>query len=58
MSKVSGSDSDVEKEHAIPDATGGSSTLVEKIGTFASLRIRNFRFLLVGTTLSSAAQWI
>jgi MFS family permease len=58
MPKVSGSDSDVEKEHAIPDATGGSSTPVEKIGTFASLRIRNFRFLLVGTTLSNAAQWI
>jgi predicted MFS family arabinose efflux permease len=58
MPKVSGSDSDVEKEHAIPDATGGSSTPVEKIGTFASLHIQNFRFLLVGTTLSNAAQWI
>lgn len=30
----------------------------EKIGTFSSLRIPNFRFLLVGTTLSNAAQWI
>ncbi len=30
----------------------------EKISTFASLRIRNFRLLLVGTTLSNAGQWI
>lgn len=27
-------------------------------GTFASLRLRNFRLLLLGTTLSNAAQWI
>ena len=30
----------------------------EKIGTFSSLRIPNFRYLLTGTTLSNAAQWI
>jgi predicted MFS family arabinose efflux permease len=30
----------------------------EKIGTFSSLRIPNFRLLLTGTTLSNAAQWI
>jgi len=35
-----------------------TSTAPEKINTFASLRIRNFRLLLVGTTLSNAAQWI
>jgi MFS family permease len=29
-----------------------------KIGTFSSLRIRNFRFLLTGTVLSNAGQWI
>lgn len=29
-----------------------------RIGTFDSLRIANFRLLLVGTTLSNAAQWI
>jgi MFS family permease len=34
------------------------SDSVRKIGTFDSLRIRNFRFLLTGTTLSNAAQWI
>jgi predicted MFS family arabinose efflux permease len=58
MPKVSEYDTDAEKEHATPDATDGSSTPVEKIGTFASMRIRNFRFLWVGTTLSSAAYWI
>jgi MFS family permease len=56
--KVSGSDSDVEKERVIPDTTGGSSTHVEKIGTLTSLRIPNFRLLFIGTTLSNAAQWI
>jgi MFS family permease len=30
----------------------------KKIGTFASLRIHNFRMLFAGTTLSNAAQWI
>jgi MFS family permease len=29
-----------------------------KVGTFSSLRIPNFRYLLAGTTLSNAAQWI
>jgi len=51
-------ESDDEEEQAIPDAAGMASTSVEKVGTFASLRIRNFRFLLVGTILSNAAQWI
>ena len=58
MAKASGPNSQAEKKSAIPDATDGSSTPVEKIGTFASLRIRNFRLLLTGTTLSHAAQWI
>ncbi len=58
MPKVSGSDSGAEKESTITDAAGGSLPPVEKIGTFASLRIRNFRFLLIGTTLSNAAMWI
>jgi len=30
----------------------------EKAGPFASLRIRNFRLLLVGTVFSNATQWI
>ena len=29
-----------------------------KFGTFAALRVRDFRLLLLGTTLSNAAQWI
>jgi len=58
MPKVSGSDSDAGKKRAISDAAGVSSASMEKIGTFASLRIPNFRLLLVGTVLSNAAQWI
>ncbi|MBW1767695.1 MAG: MFS transporter [Deltaproteobacteria bacterium] len=58
MGEVSSPFSDDEKAQAIPNATGGSSTSVEKIGTFSSLRIHNFRWLLTGTTLSNAAQWI
>lgn len=46
MTKTSGSGSDA------------SSTSREKIGTFASLGIRNFRFLLAGSVLSNAAMWI
>ena len=29
-----------------------------RVGTFAALRVRNFRLLLIGTTLSNAGQWI
>ena len=53
-----GPDSDAKREPAIPDAAGASSASVEEIGTFASLRLRNFRLLLQGTILSNAAQWI
>jgi MFS family permease len=35
-----------------------AETSDEKVGTFASLRIRNFRFLLTVHMLSVAAQWI
>jgi MFS family permease len=58
MPKVSGSDSDTEKERANPDTAGGSSAPFRKIDTLKSLRIPNFRLLLTGTTLSNAAQWI
>ena len=44
MSGVSGSGPDAEKER--------------RIGVLSSLRIPNFRLLLVGTTLSNAAMWI
>jgi len=55
---MAGPDSKAGKKSHIPDGTGGSSAPGEKIGTFASLRIHNFRLLLTGTTLSNAAQWI
>jgi MFS family permease len=48
---------DDDKAYSVPDA-GRSSRPKEKIGTFSSLRIHNFRLLLTGTTLSNAAQWI
>jgi MFS family permease len=58
MPKVSGSDSDIEKGRANPDEAGESLPTLGKIGALKSLRIRNFRLLLTGTTLSNAAQWI
>jgi len=45
-------------EGATPNDFGVPSDCVEDGGTFASLRIRDFRFLLTGTTLSNLAQWI
>jgi hypothetical protein len=44
----------VEKERAAADASV-ASTPFGKIGPFASLRIRNFRFLLAGSLLFSVA---
>lgn len=35
-----------------------SSLSDQKVSTFTSLRIRNFRFLLTGTVLSNAIQWV
>lgn len=49
---------DNEKAHAAPDASGDASASGEKIGTFSSLHIHNFRMLLTGTTLANAAGWI
>ena len=49
---------DNEKAQATPDAAGDSSASGEKIGTFSSLHIHNFRMLLTGTTLANAAGWI
>jgi MFS family permease len=39
-------------------ATAPAASEPERIGTFSALRIRDFRLLLFGTTLSNAAQWI
>ena len=41
-----------------PPPSAASDTPAEANGTFASLRLRNFRLLLTGTTLSNAGQWI
>ena len=57
MSKVLGPESRVEKDRPITDEAG-VSTRIEKVGLFASLHIRNYRFLLGGTLLSNAAGWI
>ena len=58
MPGASGSGSDPENDHSSTDITDKSSAPVEKIGTLSSLRIPDFRLLLLGTTLSNAAQWI
>jgi len=55
MTKELSSKSDDKEESTITDV---SSNTEEKVGTFSSLRIRNFRFLLTGTVISNAAQWI
>ena len=43
----------VEARDVRPGVPGG-----RPVGTFDSLRDRNFRLLLLGTTMSNAAQWI
>lgn len=58
MVEVSNPQSNNKKVQAMPDEAGDSSATEEKIGTFSSLRIHNFRMLMTGTTLSYAAQWI
>ncbi len=57
MAEVSGPGPDARKERAKTDAVS-TSTSAEGVGPFASLRIRNFRWLLTGTIFSNAAQWI
>jgi MFS family permease len=38
--------------------SGKSSAPLEKVGPLASLRLRNFRWLLAGTVLGNAGQWL
>jgi MFS transporter, DHA1 family, staphyloferrin A biosynthesis exporter len=40
------------------DKAGSGAGARDRIGTFTALRGRDFRLLLIGTTLSNAAQWI
>jgi MFS family permease len=56
MVEVSSHRPDYMKAHVVPEVNSSDSK--EKIGTFSSLRIRNFRLLLTGTTMTNAAQWI
>jgi predicted MFS family arabinose efflux permease len=49
--------STTEEPPAKPTAPS-SATPAGRLGTFDSLKIRDFRLLLVGTTLSNAAQWV
>ena len=58
MAKGLGHESDALKERHIPEAVDNSPSFQEKVGTFSSLRIRNFRFLLIIHMFSVAAQWI
>jgi MFS family permease len=52
------SDSEAKKEISIPEAIDPPSSSTKKVGTFASLRIPNFRLLLTGSVLAYAIQWI
>src|SRR3990172_4388531 len=36
----------------------GRLSFLSNFGTFEALKVRNFRLLLLGTTLSNAAQWV
>ena len=58
MAKDLNSDPDSAQKRTIPEAVVVSSDSNLKVGTFASLRIRNFRLLLIGHMLSVAGQWI
>ena len=58
MANKSGPESDAAEEVPGSSATGKAETPTENIGTFASLSIPNFRWLLTGTIFSNAAQWI
>jgi Na+/melibiose symporter-like transporter len=51
-------ESDTEAEQTVPDVTDASSASTGKYSPFASLRIRNFRFLLTGNVLYQAGVWI
>jgi MFS family permease len=58
QTKESNPDTDAEQENTDLDTSGTNSVPVADVSPTASLRIRNFRLLLTGTTLSNAGQWI
>jgi MFS family permease len=55
---MSGFNSDADKADVTTDIAGGSANPARKVVAFESLRIRDFRLLLTGATLSNAAGWI
>jgi Transmembrane secretion effector len=57
MSEVLDAKNSIEEKRAIPDEVSEPAKL-EKVGPFASLHIRNFRFLLGGSLLSNVAGWM
>ena len=58
MTKEFNNDSDTKKDPIVPDTGDVTAEQIDNISAFASLRITNFRFLLGGSILSNAAQWI
>jgi len=59
MSETSGPDFTANSRKPVDLETENSSSVPDLVGgAFTSLRIKNFRFLLTGTILSNAAQWI
>ena len=57
MSEASGPKTIVEKQQ-IANADGASSASAKKVGPFTSLRIPNFRLLMIGQILNQAGGWI
>jgi MFS family permease len=55
---LSPSDSDNDKKRPDYNKNDSSSGSEKKSGTFTSLRIRNFRFLLTGQVISQGGNWI
>jgi predicted MFS family arabinose efflux permease len=47
-----------KRDHPIPDGPVHTFPLGKKVGTFTSLRLRDFRLLFLGTLLSNAGLWL
>ena len=52
------SESDTKEARAVPDVAVASFVSTEKVGPLTSLRIQNFRLLLIGHILNQAGGWI
>jgi len=58
MTEKANSNPNPDNEHPVSTVEDTATSIVKKIGTFASLGIYNFRFLLIGSILANAIQWI